>query len=282
MKKFIISAVAAMFLLTSPVNAEIKNITAEGFYNVGDDMNESQKASRQKAYNEALRIAIEKAGIYVESYSKSVNFKLTKNQISTIAGEIVDVKEENVKYRIESLENNVLRYIATIYVDIDTDIIAQKLEIQKKNTESIKNGNEGIENNFGDLKSDNENIEKVRQLEELYTKASNEDIDPDEKIKLALKILEIEENYRNGVGYLLQGIAYNQKKMFDKAIENDLKYTKFNPGDAYGYFCCSLDYLGLKDYENALKCINKAVEIEPNNAVYVDEKKYLDYLNSSS
>ena len=72
-------------------------------------------------------------------------------------------------------------------------------------------------------------MKKVRQLEELYTKASNEDIVPDEKIKLALKILEIEGNYRNGVGCLLQDITYNQKKIFDKTIENDLKYTKFNP-----------------------------------------------------
>ena len=276
MKKFIISAIAAIFLFTSPVSAEIKSIAAEGFYNVGDDMNESPKASRQKAYDEALRIAIEKAGIYVESYSKSVNFKLTENQIKTIAGEIIEVKD--VKYSVKALDNDVLRYIANIYIDIDTDIIAQKLEKQKNNTELLKNGNDGIETNFGKLKNDNETLENMRQLEDFYTEASKNDIDPDDKIKFAQKIIEIDENYRSGVAYLLQGTAYNQKKMFDKAIENDLKYTKINPYDAYGHFCCSLDYFGLKDYKNALKCINRAVEIEPNNTTYIDEKRYLEYI----
>ena len=280
MKKFIISAITAMFILTSPVSAEIKSITAEGFYNVGDDMNESPKASRQKAYDEALRIAIEKAGIYVESYSKSVNFKLTENQIKTIAGEIVEVKD--VKYSVKSLDNNVLRYISNIYVDIDTDIIAQKLNKQKNNSELLKNGNDNIDTDFYNLKNDNENLEKTKQLEELYENALKNDISLDEKIKLAQKIIEIDENYKNGAAYLLQGIAYNHKKIFDKAIENDLKYTTLNPNDAYGHFCCSLDYFGLKDYENALKCINKAVEIEPNNTTYIDEKKYLEYFRNAT
>ena len=136
----------AIFILTSPVSAEIKSITAEGFYNVGDDMNESPKASRQKAYDEALRIAIDKAGIYVESYSKIKNLQLTKDQFKIIAGEIVEVKD--VKYSVKSLDNNVLRYIANIYVDIDTDIIAQKLNQQKNDSESLKNGNDNMDNNF--------------------------------------------------------------------------------------------------------------------------------------
>jgi tetratricopeptide (TPR) repeat protein len=70
--------------------AEPTVVTAEGKYAMGDL--DSKKDARMLALMEAKRIALEKAGTYVESSSEVKNFNLTRDQINTIAAGVMSVE----------------------------------------------------------------------------------------------------------------------------------------------------------------------------------------------
>lgn len=69
--------------------AEPTVVTAEGKYVMGDL--DSKKDARLLALMEAKRIALEKAGTYVESSTEVKNFSLTKDQINTLAAGVMSV-----------------------------------------------------------------------------------------------------------------------------------------------------------------------------------------------
>ena len=69
--------------------AEPTVVTAEGKYVMGDL--DSKKDARMLALMEAKRIALEKAGTYVESSTEVKNFSLTRDQINTLAAGVMSV-----------------------------------------------------------------------------------------------------------------------------------------------------------------------------------------------
>jgi len=70
--------------------AEPTVVTAEGKYVMGDL--DSKKDARMLALMEAKRIALERAGTYVESSTEVKNFSLTKDQISTLAAGVMSTE----------------------------------------------------------------------------------------------------------------------------------------------------------------------------------------------
>ena len=67
-----------------PAEAAPQVIEATGVYIMGD--NDSPKIARDAARQEAMRAAVEKAGVYVESYSRTKNMQLTEDDVKMISG----------------------------------------------------------------------------------------------------------------------------------------------------------------------------------------------------
>lgn len=74
-KKMSVSLLAVMCYLSAVTSAEPQIIDSVGEYvmSTSDTLDDAQ----EKAKQEALRSAVEKAGVYVESYSKVNNMKLS-------------------------------------------------------------------------------------------------------------------------------------------------------------------------------------------------------------
>jgi tetratricopeptide (TPR) repeat protein len=87
--------VLTMLLVTLSPAAEPTVVTAEGKYVMGDL--DSKKDARMLALMEAKRIALEKAGTYIESSTEVKNFSLTRDQISTLAAGVMssDILKED-------------------------------------------------------------------------------------------------------------------------------------------------------------------------------------------
>src|SRR3989304_218358 len=105
MKLFVavfMGTLTVLFGIVSPA-AEPTVVTAEGKYVMGDL--DSKKDARMLALMEAKRIALEKAGTYVESSTEVKNFSLTKDQINALAAGImsVDILKEDWKMSGENL-----------------------------------------------------------------------------------------------------------------------------------------------------------------------------------
>lgn len=78
-----------------PAEAAPQVIEATGVYIMGD--NDSPKIARDAARQEAMRAAVEKAGVYVESYSRTKNMQLTEDDVKMISGAVLKViKEDSV------------------------------------------------------------------------------------------------------------------------------------------------------------------------------------------
>lgn len=76
-------------ICTSSVFAETREIIAEGTYNMGDG--ETPSAAEMMALESAKKIAIEQAGTYVQSYSRTKNYQLTDDEVRTVASGIMQV-----------------------------------------------------------------------------------------------------------------------------------------------------------------------------------------------
>jgi hypothetical protein len=82
MKKIFILIIFCIFcfcLFSWPGSGEAGEIIAEGSYNMGDG--ETPTVAESRALLNAKRAALERAGTYVESYTKVRNFQLTQDQI---------------------------------------------------------------------------------------------------------------------------------------------------------------------------------------------------------
>lgn len=128
-------------------------ITANGVYIMGE--NDSPKIAKDAARQEAMRAAVEKAGVYVESYSKTQNMKLSEDDVKVISGAVLKVTDEKVK---PELEGDVWRYTVTITAEIDTDHLDLKAMMENR-TELEK-----LQKERDELKKQNaELLEKYRQ-----------------------------------------------------------------------------------------------------------------------
>ena len=120
----------ALLMFASVACAQKYNIVAEGSYTVGD--RDTREVAKKHAVQDAMRIAVEKAGVYVESYSETQNYQLTQDQVRTIAAGVVKVLDESIDF----VDNgNICR--ATIYASVDTsDIDLERL----MTTYTVSNG----------------------------------------------------------------------------------------------------------------------------------------------
>ncbi len=72
-----------------PAYADIKTITSEATYAMGDG--ETPLNAEAMVLQKAKQVALEQAGTYIESYTKVQNYKLTTDEIQTIAGGVLEV-----------------------------------------------------------------------------------------------------------------------------------------------------------------------------------------------
>src|SRR3989338_8620583 len=85
-----VSFFAMMLFLPSVGFTESKEIISEGTYNMGDG--ETPTVAESRALLQAKRTALEKAGTYVESYSKVKDLKLTEDEIKVLASGLMEVE----------------------------------------------------------------------------------------------------------------------------------------------------------------------------------------------
>jgi hypothetical protein len=126
--------VASALLFTEPSETHAgqdlgQDIEASAQIVLGD--NDSKLDGRRLALREAQRIAIEKAGTYIESLSEVKNFQLTTDQVRTYAGGILEVKEVGEKW--DKIGDN-LAVTLKVKVRIDKSLITERLEALKRKT----------------------------------------------------------------------------------------------------------------------------------------------------
>ena len=112
----LVSLCVLLLASVSPVYADTKTLTADAFYIMGDG--ETPSFAEAMALQRAKQTALEEAGTYVQSYTKSLNQDLTADEVQTIAGGVLQVE---VLEKTRSLVADGLRFYTKIKATVTTD-----------------------------------------------------------------------------------------------------------------------------------------------------------------
>jgi len=275
-----ILAILLLFLCPSLAFAEIKEIIAEGTYNMGDG--ETPTVAESRALLNAKRVAVEQAGIYIESYSKVKNIQLIEDEIKVLSSGVLEVTildkkrtiiEEGFKFwvkikarivteRIEEIARKVKeRTFVEDYKKLQRDYENDEREVDdlKKQLQGAKAGPEKIkvERKIADS-------EKSFQAKTWFEKGLKHALNKEysDAIEAATHAIALDPNYTRS--YALRGAAYTQKGQNDRAIEDCNIAIAKNPNDAEAYTFRGLAYWNKREYDKTIEDCNKAITLDPN------------------
>jgi len=118
-----------LFVMGSTSLAAAEIIYATHQYTMGD--NDSKNDARRMCFLEAKRIAIEKAGTYIESLTEVKDARFTKDEVRAYSSALLKV--ETVKENWKLVGDN-MAVILTVKADVDTSHILKQLSKIGKDT----------------------------------------------------------------------------------------------------------------------------------------------------
>lgn len=207
-------------------------ISASYKYTMGD--NDTKNDAKRICFLEAKRLAIEKAGTYIESTTEIKNFQLTMDEIKTFAGAIVkvDITSEEIKFIGENPT-----IFMTVKAEVDIDSFRERVKQIKGDRELEKKIKEQqgqlqtMENRVKDLQmqltaKDPDEVIKVRR----ERKEAFEAIDELEKIKLDIRTAtkEATENIELGMTLLEVLKVFGQPRSVDYNNDGERRYNYGN------------------------------------------------------
>lgn len=156
LRKAIAISLLSFGFMASPMTvayAEQQTIEATGSYTMQDGT-ETISDAQEKARKEAMRLIVEKAGIYVESYSKTENLTLTDDQVRVIAGQIIKIEKDEVKPVIGT-DGKSISYVCFMRAVVDTDKIDLQRAMEMRKTAE---DNEQLKKSVGELQEENQSL----------------------------------------------------------------------------------------------------------------------------
>ena len=220
-------------LLASPIAlAKTQTIEATGSYQMGE--NDSIASAKKNAKEDAMRIAAEQAGVYVRSYSKTKNLKLTDDQVEIISIQTMQVKD--CKFRQE-YKNDIMTVYASIKAAIDDSDFQKRIDANNK---------------IQDLQTKLDQ-EKAKNQDELNRKLQKSGKDPMAAAIVEQNLKTFMQNYRYAGSI--------RKNFADFANERN----GIVPADIYGRMAL-LDLCGSSAFYR--EDIDNAIQIEPNDPFY--------------
>lgn len=123
MKKIFLPIFLAIFFITSNVHAE--TVEGRGEYIIDKNLNETFATATEHAHEEAMRMAAENAAVYVESYTETNNFQVTRDKVRIIAATVMKILIDDSKI-VPTADGGVK---STYYIKAEVD--TSKIDIEK-------------------------------------------------------------------------------------------------------------------------------------------------------
>lgn len=247
MARKIMIAILAVFLLPfSFMNlAEAKQqvITATGTYQMGES--DTMVSAKEAARKDALRMAAEKAGVYVKSYSKTNNLALTNDEVETLAVRILKVNQCTYT---QEYQDNTLIFHANIEAVFDDDDFKELIS-KEKQVSSLQNQLE-------------EEKEKNKDIKNMVIQRTGEDFSTSATLVRCENEIKKNRNF-NAITVL-----------------NSMIKEREGIAPARAYYLRSVANFNLKHYDEAVADANKAMEIEPHNPLYYVHKGFCELQES--
>ena len=242
-------------------------------------MKETPEFAQQNAKIYAERAAIEQAGIFIASVSISKNFQL-QDEITTFAvGLLKNIKV--VKNEMIPLTGEAAGYIKVV-VTVEAQVDTDDFETALKKWQN-KDSNEKS-NLVEQDKSQQKLIEnQTQQIKELEQNLSNIKTEQD-KQNIQQKIKEIDKDALY-IQKIYEGRKFFNKKNYTEALKFFDEAVNLNPNNYKGYFERGTTYQYIQNYEQSIIDLNKAIELNPNSAAAYNNRgetyRYLKKYNQA-
>lgn len=252
--------------------AEQKEIIADATYTMSE--NDTLNDAFDNALSLAKRTAIEQAGVYVESYSQSVNMRLTDDEIRSITSGMVETTIIDKKRTLGPNDSISVYIKVKCLIKLD-DVEILKNKINNRNATAQLNqmkdnyDKASAEINKLKLKMAENNIKSIDVIDDASISKSNSyfnngvDAISSKNYKYAIDLLtkSIYYNKNFSSAYNERGNAYKYLGQYDSSINDYLIAIKMNPDDSIPYFNLANVYLILKQYDNAVEYYNYAIRL---------------------
>ena len=278
--------VIASLLSMAIAGAAVQTFAGEGKYIMSDF--ENPDVAKKRAIQRARKDAQKKAGIYLTSFSKSVNAELTVNEISAVTNKIIEVFDMNIQSEPYEVKGEVgIIYTAKLQAKIDPNGIYDFINQNKEEKIAFVEGNErlqaAIQNNDAQvtaLKEKYQNATTQAEKNQIANqlKLLDKEFLANEKLATGKK-LYYEKNYTEAIkfcseaielnpnlsdAYAYRGESYESLKDYERAIKDFIKAVELNPKDEWAYSSLGLIYEHTeKNYEAAIEYFSKSIEINP-------------------
>ena len=250
--------------------AETREVEAEGYYRMGDGMEERMDIAQQRAIEDATQRAAEKAGVFVESFSATYMGQITRDEVRAIAATVLDVKEPVKVIPEVFADGQAIRYHAFVTAVVDTANIEKMLNKSGDDKADMVRRNKEMEEELAKV---NAEIERLKAEHQRATEAEKQRINE-----------EVKQNERRfeAIEWNQKGRAHEQRQgQFDEAMACYRKAVEIDPTFAVPWMNMG-ELVWLTDGgKAALVYYQKAVEVDPKLADSWSElgKAYLYYLH---
>ena len=246
MKKIFILTILIFALSCQIVFAKQEIIEASGSYIMDSTLDETPASATARAREEAKRAAIEKAGVYLQSYSKMVNLELDYDEVKTVAAQLLQIQDEQRK--IEPYQDNLLKFTVTIKALVDTNDEERLKTIMqdKNNLEEATERYKKLQAEYDALKN------QMEQLKKNYNSANVAEIKKSvaQNNKFFDALLEME-----------QGNNFYFQKNYQSAIQAYSRAINLNPNFAEAYNNRGNSFFQLQNYSQAAQDLQTAVKL---------------------
>ena len=256
------AVVPAFYPINTIVDLPIVSVThakVTTYTGVGEDYAneyESQEIAKQRARSKAIRQATEQAGVYLQTYSKSINGRITNDEINAITSNSYKIDGEPVYERIVQQVTNVSTVIiwkATVQVNVDDAEIQDWLKLNSMDRSTIVNQNNILQESIA---------ANDKQVENLRQRAMNASTD-EERAQIRAEYQQVDSEFLANQ-LLEEGNRLAYQGDYNGAVAKYNEALQYNPNDVIAYNNRGNAYADLQNYEAAIMDYNKAIELNPN------------------
>lgn len=154
---FLIIATWLHLFLLSPAFAAVQTVEVDGYYTMGDGLEENPNTAKARAKLDAQVRAAEMAGVYVEKNVAVKNHQLIGSEIKSLTAAVLQIKE--VKYTPEVV-GDVIKYSCHLVAVVDDSRVQEALSNREQLEEVL----------MRERAKDEKIAELTRQMEEYKQK----------------------------------------------------------------------------------------------------------------
>ncbi len=252
---------AALLIVAGLVTASLVGATVKMYTATAEDYAsevESQDIAKLRARDKAIKKATKEAGVYLKTYSRSVDNELTDDEVTAITSNSWQLVGEP-KYSRElvnhSDDTQIIVWTATVEVNVDDAELQSWLNRDDKDKSTI------ITQTREAQKSSAENERTIEDLRERYNQAASQA----ERDKIRQQMNDADRDFLADQK-LEEGNKLLYAKYYDGAIRLYGEAIELKPDWSWSYYNRGIAYDDLKQYEQAIQDYDKAIELDPNNA----------------